>query len=584
MGSEFAPMRQFGMLASLPLHGHYLSNMPSESSTARLIQSPASRRTAVAISIATVLFGAGIAAYVLHFPALYGIDDAQITQVYGRNIAEGYGYVYYAGGERVEGSTSLLWTMINVVLFMATPTPQLLLLATSLAITLMTVFGMIQITAALAEASRASATALVAGLALVTLDLNFFVWSVWSFMDEGLYICIITLIIAATMRLDEDRSRRSVGILAALFALAPISRPEGIFVCAALSGSMALLSALSGRRALALIFLVCGAIAATSFGAATAFRLAYFGYPLPNTFYAKVSLDLATTLIRGAKYTAHGFIGVPLLALGFALGGILAISCVRDGLARRSFAGFHSAAAIVVTCAAVIVTTVLEGGDHFNGARLLQPIAPACAALIGLYSVRLMPTLFDRAARPVVGACSALLLLAGATAWYPRSGQSLIAEFQVGAEARNVGRTMNEISALFGPTSIGVIVAGGTPLEFRGKVYDIEGLNWVEMAHAARVKSGPAGHDSFDAKVIYRTLPDIMHLLQQDPAAPTVASFTTAATKDVASEARFREFYVPVRFDLSTGPYQTFASRAWLTRIPRGAVAELTWSSVKIRH
>ena len=42
----------------------------------------------------------------LHNP-LTGIDDANIYFVYARNLANGHGFVYNIGGERVEGFTSL---------------------------------------------------------------------------------------------------------------------------------------------------------------------------------------------------------------------------------------------------------------------------------------------------------------------------------------------------------------------------------------------------------------------------------------------------------------------------------------------
>jgi len=43
---------------------------------------------------------------------LTGIDDANIFFTYARNIAAGEGLVYNAGGERVEGFTSLLYTLV----------------------------------------------------------------------------------------------------------------------------------------------------------------------------------------------------------------------------------------------------------------------------------------------------------------------------------------------------------------------------------------------------------------------------------------------------------------------------------------
>jgi len=538
------------------------------------------------VALAALLAGALISGFAIRFPALYGIDDAQITQVYGRNIAEGLGYVFYAGGERVEGSTSLLWTLVNALAYL-TPAPRIVLFSSCLALTFLTLLGMLRIVVAFARPAQQLPAAIGASLALTSLDLNFHVWSIWSFMDHGLYICVVTAVVVAAMRLDRPLpADRDKAVLLALLALLAITRPEGIAVSAALTLSLALLSWLSGRRSLAFVLLAGAAVAAGSFAAATAFRMTYFGYPFPNTFYAKVSLDLVSTLTRGAAYTARAFLGTPLLPLGVMLGGWLAFGCIRKALAGRTLAGFHKEVALLSTCAAVLLTTVLEGGDHFAGARLLQPIAPAAAALVGVAAARLLSR--SALTQTRTGAAAALIgglvLCAGAALYYPHSRQTLRAEFDVGEEARQVGRRMNEINARFGPASIGVIVAGGTPMEFRGKVYDIEGLNWPEMAHADKVKSGPAGHDSFNAQVLYRNVPDVLHLLQQDPAAPRVASFTTAASKDVASDSRFRALYVPVVFTLSDGPFVTFASRAWLVHARPGPVAMIDWDRVKIER
>ena len=43
----------------------------------------------------------------------YGIDDANIYFVYMKHLARGHGFVWNTGSERVEGFTSLLWTLIG---------------------------------------------------------------------------------------------------------------------------------------------------------------------------------------------------------------------------------------------------------------------------------------------------------------------------------------------------------------------------------------------------------------------------------------------------------------------------------------
>src|SRR6056297_3316498 len=57
----------------------------------------------------------------------YGWDDANITLNYAQNIANGHGYVYYVNGERVEGSTSALWTAIATLGFLISDKPETIL-------------------------------------------------------------------------------------------------------------------------------------------------------------------------------------------------------------------------------------------------------------------------------------------------------------------------------------------------------------------------------------------------------------------------------------------------------------------------
>src|SRR3712207_6229080 len=66
-------------------------------------------------------------AFFLFNRPLTGIDDANIYFVYARNLADGHGFVYNVGGERVEGFTSLLWTLICALAFKGSAYPELTL-------------------------------------------------------------------------------------------------------------------------------------------------------------------------------------------------------------------------------------------------------------------------------------------------------------------------------------------------------------------------------------------------------------------------------------------------------------------------
>ncbi len=57
-----------------------------------------------------------------------GTDDANIYMVYGKHLSHGDGFVYNVNGERVEGVTSLLWTLFVAFSFVLTDSPEFLLL------------------------------------------------------------------------------------------------------------------------------------------------------------------------------------------------------------------------------------------------------------------------------------------------------------------------------------------------------------------------------------------------------------------------------------------------------------------------
>ena len=56
--------------------------------------------------------------YLAGSPGTNGIDDAAITRSYSENIAHGHGFVYNIGGERVEGATSFLWTILVAISYL----------------------------------------------------------------------------------------------------------------------------------------------------------------------------------------------------------------------------------------------------------------------------------------------------------------------------------------------------------------------------------------------------------------------------------------------------------------------------------
>lgn len=74
------------------------------------------------------------ASWYINGKSFIGIDDANIYMVYMKNFAQGHGFVYNIGDERVEGFTSLLWTIIGSFVFLISSSPEFLLLGLNLVI------------------------------------------------------------------------------------------------------------------------------------------------------------------------------------------------------------------------------------------------------------------------------------------------------------------------------------------------------------------------------------------------------------------------------------------------------------------
>ena len=84
-------------------------------------------------------------------------------------------------------------------------------------------------------------------------------------------------------------------------------------------------------------------------------------------------------------------------------------------------------------------------------------------------------------------------------------------EFRIAREGRENG---DKLTAMFNdleywPT-VAVITAGGNKLHYDGRVLDLMGLNWPEMAHAERQPGGDKNHSAFNREVFYRWMPDIL--------------------------------------------------------------------------
>lgn len=370
----------YPLLAGLALAGAGAACLVAHRSVARL----ALAALALIVAFAGVLWPAWV------------LDDAFISFRYAQNLAQGHGLVYNVG-ERVEGYTNFFWTLIAAAV-----------LALGGDIVVWThlsgvVLGLALLLLTYVQARRllGDAWAVVAALIAGTSQSLLLYTARGAGLETGLFALLLLL---AGMAFLDNRLARS----GALFALAALTRPEGVLAMGLTVGYMVVRDVWGGRsgrstlRPYMLLIGVFLVIFAPYFG----WRVGYYGDLLPNTFYAKTGGGLRQAL-RGLDY-AGGFaltLGGPLLLLVAApwLRGRRAALCSWRGYLLL----------LVVAFSAYIIAV---GGDHFRGERFFVPILPWCAILLADGLAHAYDALARRGRRPALLAragLAALLLLGG---------------------------------------------------------------------------------------------------------------------------------------------------------------------------
>jgi hypothetical protein len=290
-------------------------------------------------------------------------DDAYISYRYALNLVEGLGLVFNAG-ERVEGYTNLLWTLLiaaGVALGFAAPSVTHVLSLASGAMLLLSS----QLHAAQLLPAGRRWLSIAAPLALLASS-SFACWTA-SGLETPLFAALLTFALVA-----YTASR--IGWSCVLCVLATLTRPEGALAAALLLGSAWVRSVVDERpssvRRLLAVSTPCLAFAGY-LATHTLFRLYYYADFVPNTFHAKVG---GIPIARGFAYVVFFLADGPGLLLPAALAGWL--------LARKARMG---AALTAVT----LLYAISIGGDVFRLGRFLLPALPAmiAAAMAGSHRV-----------------------------------------------------------------------------------------------------------------------------------------------------------------------------------------------------
>ena len=152
---------------------------------------------------------------------------------------------------------------------------------------------------------------------------------VWKVVNDGLETSLVVMlqvglwVFAERARRNQDGlSRRDEMWLWTTIGALVLTRADG-FVMPVMAIAYLLVL---GRARLALR---SAAVLTAVFSACTLGRLVYYGYPLPNTVYAKVAFELAQRLHFSLEYLDRFLLGSALLPYAVILTGSALLSCVQ---------------------------------------------------------------------------------------------------------------------------------------------------------------------------------------------------------------------------------------------------------------
>jgi hypothetical protein len=343
---------------------------------------------------------------------------------------------------------------------------------------------------------------------------------------------------------DKQPTRQSRILLLLLAPLLILCRPEAMAWVIFFAAALALIYRSKGRSLLFPLAFLVTAILSTII--IVRFRIHYFGYPLPNTYYAKVSPNRVYNLVNGLRYAQNFMAGynpfVTFLVLALLL--ILAFSWKRAVSPRIILLSFIMWMGILLP--------ILTGDDHFGSFRfyqhLLLPALWGLPAFLWMFNSRIR----SYQVLIVLGFCwfymlNGLFGLKGA----PHS--QLDMEFSIAAKGRAAALALNQCCTQTDKPSAAVIAVGGFALFYEGKTVDLMGLNDVRMGHSKGDRKGIRDHAAFSREVFYEEQPDLllpMVVTDREAAARLnrglldSSSFENRAMKNIFAEPRFQNEYV----------------------------------------
>lgn len=423
-------------------------------------------------------------------------DDAFISFHYAQNLILGHGLVYNPG-ERVEGYTNFLYTMLAALLLWLGVDVVVWSYLSGVGFAL----GLVLLTYALGSRLIAPRWGLVAALLLATSQSVLLHSARGGGLETALYALLVLSGVGLylwSLEAEANTPQQTRALVATGFVLAltTLTRPEGVLLLA-LTVFHAVVHDIRWidlqqptdwlRRKLGLIALVTPylAIIVPFF----LWRFSYYGELLPNTFYAKTGGGLRA-VPRGLAYSL-GFaqtMGGPLLLLGL-------VGLLVDWRTRlRGWRGY-----LLLLIGVYTLYIVAVGGDHFRGERFFVPLV----ALIALLLADSLAMLMRFGQEQTILRVTSTTLLVGCLALYSFMALNRTRDFDYILRGMDEGlgiwREIGWWMADHTEPDESIAVTGAGAIAYYGQrtTIDMLGLNdhYIARVETPDMGTGPAGHE-----------------------------------------------------------------------------------------
>ncbi len=298
-------------------------------------------------------------------------EDAYISFRYAENLIQGHGLVWNVGEPPVEGYTNFLWVILSALaLVLGLPVPVF-----TQAVGIVSGIAIVFLTYLYARRLLNLADYSLIPCLFLAVSGPFATWAASGMETNFFALCILTGCYFFA-RFWQGRHYRYLYVTAIALLIATLTRPEG-FLIAAVLGILHLRFLYKSQENICKASLLSLFIYLVPFLIYFTWRFSYFGYPLPNTFYAKTGGGIYQYL-RGGIYLGYfsAYFIFPLLLPVFLWWwekGTSFKSPAPMGNDTKPNIGMMSC---LTLCVIYTMYIIFVGGDYMAMFRFFVPILP----------------------------------------------------------------------------------------------------------------------------------------------------------------------------------------------------------------